>query len=66
MAANAITSSQNSRLEALKVKHSALSTRIEKIQKMPSVASHYLQTLKKQKLVLKEEIEGIRRSSAAG
>ncbi|GJL84418.1 MAG: hypothetical protein DHS20C02_01930 [Micavibrio sp.] len=65
MAAQAMTSSQSSRIEALKAKHSALSMRIEKEQQRPSAASYYLQKLKKQKLVLKEEIEGLGRSSTA-
>ncbi len=64
MAAQAMTSSQSSRIEALKSKHSELSIRIEKEQQRPSSASYYLQKLKKQKLVLKEEIEGIKKSAS--
>jgi hypothetical protein len=65
MSANAMTSPQNSRLEALQARHSALSARIEKEQQSPVTASHYLQEMKKQKLVLKEEIEELRRFSGA-
>ncbi len=63
MSANAMTSTHNSRLEALQARHSDLAARIEKEQQRPVTASHHLQALKKQKLVLKEEIEELRRSS---
>ncbi len=65
MSANAMTSTQNSRLDALQARHSALSARIEKEQQRPVTGGHHLQALKKQKLVLKEEIEEIRRSSGS-
>lgn len=63
MSANTMTSTHNSRLEALTARHSALAVRIEKEQQRPIAAAHHLQAMKKQKLVLKEEIEELRRSS---
>ncbi len=65
MTVNALSSTQSSRLESLKAKHTALSTRVEKIQNRPSSADSYLRQLKKQKLLIKEEIEEIRRASTA-
>ncbi len=53
-------SSPISRLESLKHKHSLLKYRIEQMQNLPSTTDFYLKQLKKQKLLLKEEIEGIR------
>ncbi len=55
-----LLSAQNSRLEALRQRHSVLSSRIEEAYKSPSTTDFYLRQLKKQKLFLKEEIEGIR------
>ena len=46
--------------EALIQKHTALSCEIEAARKQPATTDFYLSQLKKQKLVLKEEIEGIR------
>lgn len=48
------------RIEALRHKHALLKHRIEIMQGMPSTTDFYLRQLKKQKLMLKEEIEGIR------
>lgn len=48
-----------SRLEALKTRHSALSHKIELEQGKPGSNDWYLRALKRQKLHLKEEIEGI-------
>lgn len=49
-----------SRVEALRHKHAILKHRIEEMQSLPSTTDFYLRQLKKQKLMLKEEIEGIR------
>lgn len=49
-----------SRIEALRNKHASLKNRIEEMQTLPSTTDFYLRQLKKQKLMLKEEIEGIR------
>lgn len=53
-----------SRVQALRNKHAVLNSRIEKAQNIPSTTDFYLRQLKKQKLMLKEEIEGIRKVSA--
>ena len=60
MPARGLLSSQKSRVEALRQRHAILSTRIEEAQKSPATTDFYLRQLKKQKLMLKEEIEGIR------
>lgn len=52
-----------SRLEALRSKHAMYKTKIKELQKNPSTADYYLTQLKKQKLLLKEEIERIRKVS---
>lgn len=50
----------NARIMALKQKHAVLASRIEEAQKRPSTSDFYLQQLKRQKLMLKEKIEGMR------
>ena len=60
MASSYLPSSQVSRINALKEKHSLLSDQIKEARKSVSVSDFYLTQLKKEKLVLKEEIEGIR------
>jgi len=60
MSAQGLLSSQNSRLEALKQRHSVLSSKVEDAHKSPATTDFYLSQLKKEKLSLKEEIEGIR------
>lgn len=60
MTARGSSASHESRLEALRQKHAMLSTRIEQEQRRPSATDFYLRQLKKQKLLLKEEIENIR------
>ena len=60
MTSRVLSSSQPSRLEALKSRHAILSTRLEDAQKSPSTNDFFLRQLKKQKLMLKEEIEGLR------
>lgn len=54
------TSAVTSRIEALKQKHAALKSRIDEMRGLPSTTDFYLNQLKKQKLMLKEQIEGIR------
>lgn len=49
-----------SRLNALREKHQTYKKEIRKAQQSPSTTDYYLSQLKKQKLVIKEEIEGIR------
>ena len=65
MSVQGLLSAQKSRVEALRKRHAMLSTRIEEAQKSPATTDFYLRQLKKQKLVLKEEIEGIRESGRA-
>lgn len=65
MSVQGLLSAQKSRLDALRNRHSILSNRIEEAQKSPSTTDFYLRQLKKQKLVLKEEIEGIRAKQTA-
>lgn len=50
---------QQARIEALKARHAALSSKIEKEQNRPSVSDWYLRDLKRQKLRLKDEIIGM-------
>lgn len=65
MSATALLSAKTSRLEALQKRHTVLSSKIEEAQKSPSTTDFFLRQLKKQKLALKEEMEGIRGSGAA-
>lgn len=58
-------SSQVARINALQEKHAILSSRIEEAQHSLSTTDFYLRQLKKQKLILKEEIEGIRKRKAS-
>lgn len=62
MPSRVLSSSQPSRLEALRIRHAALNLRLEDAQKAPSTNDFFLRQLKKQKLMLKEEIEGLRAS----
>lgn len=55
-----VSSALPSRLEALRTRHSALSTKIEREQGRVSADDWYLKDLKRQKLHLKEEIEVLR------
>ncbi|MEM6811466.1 MAG: DUF465 domain-containing protein [Pseudomonadota bacterium] len=61
--ANGMASAQAARLEALKVKHLKLSKKIEDEQNHFSLDAGKIAYLKRQKLHLKEEIEGIRKAS---
>ena len=58
-----MASASSARLEALKAKHKSLSRKIETEQNLPSISSNQLYALKKEKLKIKEEIEGIRQAS---
>lgn len=60
MTAHGIAESNPSRIQALKNKYSIINSRIEEAQKSPSMADFYLMQLKKQRLMIKEELEGIR------
>ena len=53
-------------VQALVAKHAALSEKLELARKDLSTTDYYLNQLKKQKLVVKEKIEGIRAEGAAG
>lgn len=59
------SSSPSSRLEALQAKHNALKSQIESEQRSPSATDFYLRQLKKQKLQIKEKIEGMRGTAVA-
>jgi len=60
MAIATLHSSQNSRLQSLRSKHENLSNRVKEAQSSPSIPDDMIQLLKKQKLMIKEQIEGIR------
>lgn len=51
------------RIDALKAKHKSLSTKIEMEQRSPSISDYHIRDLKREKLKVKEEIEGIREAS---
>lgn len=48
------------RAEALRARHAALSQKIESEQSRLSSSDWYLRDLKRQKLMIKEELEGLR------
>lgn len=52
------------RIEALRKRHADLESQIAEARKNSSTTDFYLRQLKKLKLVIKEEIEGIRRQTA--
>lgn len=62
MPSRELSSSHANRLEALRTRHAILSGKLEDAQKSPSTTDFYLRQLKKEKLHLKEEIEGLRES----
>jgi hypothetical protein len=64
MSARGLQTASSSRIEALRQKHAALSARIEEVQGRPSTPDTMLRQLKKQKLVLKEELEEIRKTGS--
>ncbi|MCI2395433.1 DUF465 domain-containing protein [Aliiroseovarius sediminis] len=49
--------SMSSHVEELRRKHQVLSDKVEAMQKSPGSSDHEISELKKQKLLLKEEIE---------
>jgi len=60
MSGHAATSAHSAHIEALQDRHSALSMKIEREQGRPYISEWYLRELKRQKLRLKDEIEGVR------
>ena len=60
MTARGISATPSSRVEALRNKYAIIDTRIEEARRSPSTTDFYVRQLKKQRLMLKEEIEGIR------
>jgi len=58
-----VVSKSPSRVEALRAKHKNLSQKIEVEQSRPSTSDQILKNLKREKLKLKEQIEGIRQAS---
>ncbi len=52
-------STSTSRLEALEARHAAISNRIEMEQRSPGSSDSLLTKLKRQRLHLKEQIEGV-------
>lgn len=60
MASATLKSSQDARLNALKSKHETLSSKVHAAQRSPGVPDDMIQLLKKQKLMIKEQIERIR------
>lgn len=47
------------RLEALKARHAAIDAELQEYTKSPSASDLYLTQLKKQKLQIKEQLEGL-------
>ena len=60
-----LESSQQSRIDALKAKHAILASRLDRAQKQPGSADFYIKQLKKQKLLLKDKIEGMQERRVA-
>lgn len=58
-----MVSSSSPRVEALKAKHKHLSKKIETEQSRPFVSENQINQLKREKLKIKEQIEGIREAS---
>ncbi len=56
----AVVPNPSARVEALKAKHKNLSDKIELEQRRPFISEHILAELKREKLKIKEKIEGIR------
>lgn len=63
MPSRALNASHTSRLQALRKKHTVLSSQIEEELKRPYITDFYLKQLKKQKLLLKDEIENMREAA---
>lgn len=51
-----LTNVPKSRIDALRQKHAHLSNRIEEEQRRPALADFYLRQLKKEKLLVKEQL----------
>ena len=62
-AENAMVSSSSARIDALKMKHKLLSNKLEAELNRPFISEYKISELKREKLKLKEEIEGIRQVS---
>ena len=60
MHSRSLTSAQPARVEALKLRHAHLAKLIEAEQASPAISELRLRDLKRRKLQLKDEIEGIR------
>lgn len=58
-----MVSASSARVEALKAKHKSLSSKIETEQRRPFISEYQLSELKREKLKIKEEIEGIKAAS---
>jgi hypothetical protein len=60
MHSRSLSSAQPARVEALKARHANLARLIEAEQTSPALSEMRLRDLKRKKLQLKDEIEGIR------
>lgn len=56
---NSASAPGSSRVNALRAKHSMYKDLIKQARKSPSTTDFYLRQLKKQKLIIKEELENI-------
>jgi hypothetical protein len=63
MTARGLASTQTSRIKALQEKHAIISSQIEEAQSSPSATDFYLRQLKKQRLILKDELEATRKKA---
>jgi hypothetical protein len=61
MSGASVSVSFYTRLETLKKKHAALDDHIAKQQRDPSTTDFYIKQLKRQKLLLKDQMEGLMR-----
>jgi len=59
----AVASQSSARVQALREKHKNLSQKIEEEQSRSFISEHILKNLKREKLKLKEQIEGLRDAS---
>ncbi len=57
-----LSQQSTSRIAALRAKHAALEEKIAKFLSRPSANDSLLRQLKKEKLALKEQLEGIRQT----
>lgn len=60
MPQKALSEVSTSRVEALRQKHLAVEAQIIDAIRSPSIADYYIRNLKKQKLMIKEEMEAMR------